>query len=214
MPLKKHDFVEIEYTGKLADGTIFDTTDAKIAKEQGFQGEYKPVIICIGEHHVLKGIDEFLVGKELGAYNIKLAPEQAFGKKDAQLMRMVPRSKFTEHKINPVPGLQVNMDGAVGTVKTVSGGRCVVDFNHPLAGQDVVYDVKVAKIVEDKKVQIESLLKLLLGVRAPKVEIAEKKATITLPAELPKQIADPLAKKIGELTGLEISFVTEEKAVK
>ena len=64
--ISKGDFVEIEYTGKVKeDGTIFDTTYEKVAKENQLHGhDFGPIVICIGEEHVLKGIDKNLEGKE------------------------------------------------------------------------------------------------------------------------------------------------------
>ncbi len=208
MPIKKHDFIELEYTGSFKDTKeVFDTTDVKVAKEAQIfseKGEYTPVIICIGEHHILRGIDEFLEGKEIGKYTLELPPEKAFGKKNMELVKMVPTNKFTEQGIRPVPNLRLNIDGYVGLVKSVSGGRTVVDFNHPLAGRDVVYDLKVIKIVADKKAQVESLMKILFGVKIP-VDVKEKKVTVTFPSELPEQIKAELAKKVLELTGLELA---------
>ncbi len=208
MAIKKHDFVEVEYTGRFKDTKeVFDTTSVKIAKEAQIfseKGEYAPVIICIGEHHILRGIDEFLEGKELGSYTLELPPEKAFGKKKMELIKMIPTNKFTEQDIKPIPNLRLNIDGQVGLVKSVSGGRTVVDFNHPLAGRDVVYDLKVIKLVTDKKVQVESLLKVLFGTEIP-VDVKEKKAVVSFPSELPEQIKMELAKKVSELTSLELS---------
>lgn len=215
MVINKKDFVEIEYTGRLKESNeVFDTTDEKTAKEAQIwsdKGEYKPVVICIGEAHILKGIDEFLEGKEPSVHKIELSAEKAFGKKDPKKIIMIPSNKFAEQGIKPVPGLRLNIDGFVGTVKTVTGGRCVVDFNHPLAGRDVVYDLKINKIVADKKAQVEALLKVLLGIREPKVELKEKKATITFPAEAPQQLLDELGKKIKELVDIEVAFSVEKK---
>jgi len=208
MPIKKHDFIEVEYTGRFKDTKeVFDTTSVKIAKEAQIfseKGEYAPVIICIGEHHILRGIDEFLEGKEVGSYTLELPPEKAFGKKKMELIKMIPTNKFTEQDIKPIPNLRLNIDGHVGLVKSVSGGRTVVDFNHPLAGRDVVYDLKVIKLVTDKKVQVESLLKVLFGTEIP-VDVKEKKAVVSFPSELPEQIKMELAKKVSELTSLELS---------
>jgi len=213
MPIKKHDFVELDYTGRLKEGSdVFDTTDAKTAKEAQIfseKNDYKPVIICIGEHQILKGIDEFLEGKELGNYKLELSAEKAFGKKDPKLVTMIPISKFAEQKIRPVPGLRLNIDNYVGIVKSVSGGRTVVDFNHALAGRDVEYELKVVRIVTDKKVQIEALLRILLGVKVP-VELNDKKAMITFPQELPEQLKTPLSKKLADLTGVEIEFAVKK----
>ncbi|MCI0617119.1 FKBP-type peptidyl-prolyl cis-trans isomerase, partial [bacterium] len=208
------DFIEIEYTGRLKDtNEVFDTTDVKTAKEAQIfseKGDYSPVIICIGEHQILKGIDEFLEGKEPGTYKLELPAAKAFGAKNPKLVTMIPTSKFAEQGIKPVPGLRLNIDNYVGIVKTVSGGRTVVDFNHPLAGRDVSYDLKVNKIITDKKTQVEALLRVLLGVKAP-VDVKEKKAVITFPSELPEPIQKELAKKITELTALEVEFAANKK---
>jgi len=213
MPIKKHDFVELEYTGRLKDtNDVFDTTDVKIAKEAQIfseKGDYSPIIICIGEHQILKGIDEFLEGKEPGKYTLELPSEKAFGKKDSKLVTMIPTGKFTEQGIKPIPDLRLNIDNHIGIVKSVSGGRTVVDFNHPLASRDVFYDLKVIKIVTDKKAQVEALLKVLLGVKVP-VEVKDKKVTITFPQELPEQLRAQLGKKIGDLTGAEIEFTVKK----
>ncbi len=213
MPIKKHDFVELDFTGRLKDtNEIFDTTDAKVAKEANIfseKGDYSPIVICIGEGHILPGIDEFLEGKEPGKFKLDLPAEKAFGKKNAKLIVMIPTSKFAEQGIQPVPGLRLNIDNRVGMIKTVTGGRCVVDFNHPLSGRDVIYELNVNKLITDKKTQVEAVLKVLLGLRSPKVSVAEKKAKVTLP-ELPKPLLDELSKKLKELTGLDIEYSFEK----
>jgi hypothetical protein len=88
----------------------------------------------------------------------------------------------------------------------------MTDFNHPLSGKDVVYEIKINKMVADKKTQIDALMKLLLGVKDAQITIHEDDAKILLKAELPKQVAEELAKKITELTGVKkVEFAKEEK---
>jgi len=214
MAFKKKDFVEVEYTGRLKESNdVFDTTDVEVAKKAQIfsqNSEYKPIIICIGEHHILKGIDEFLEGKELGVFTIELDADKAFGKKHADLVKMIPTSKFTEQEIKPVPGLRLNIDNLIGIVKTVSGGRTVVDFNHPLAGRDVVYEIKVNRIVSDKKEQVSALLRVLLGVSVP-IELKENKVSIAFPAEVPESLSKPLSDKIKDLTGCDVEFVVKKE---
>src|SRR3989338_7882631 len=146
-PIKKYDFVEIEYTGKLReDGAIFDTTDEKVAKEHNLHShsDYGPVVICVGEEQLLKGIDKSLEGKGIGdEYDADIRPEDAFGSKDARLIQLIPTNKFKQQKIQPMQGMQLNIDGMLGIVKTVSGGRTLVDFNHPLAGKELSYKIKI-----------------------------------------------------------------------
>src|SRR3989344_1222392 len=142
--IKKNDFVEIEYTGRLKESNaVFDTTQEKVAKENDLydkNADYSPLIICVGENHILRGLEEQMIGKETGKeYAFEVSSDNAFGRKDPKLIQLVPTNKFRQQNIQPFPGLQLNIDGVFGVVKTVSGGRCLVDFNHPLAGKDLVY---------------------------------------------------------------------------
>jgi len=86
----------------------------------------------------LKGVDDFLIGKEIGKYIIELSPEKAFGNRESKLVQMIPMKIFHQHKINPVPGTLFNFDNKVAKILTVSGGRVMVDFNNPLAGKDII----------------------------------------------------------------------------
>ncbi|HIJ11552.1 TPA: peptidylprolyl isomerase, partial [Candidatus Woesearchaeota archaeon] len=83
--IAKGDFIELHYTGKLLDGSVFDTTDEAIAKESGIHSprtKFGPTIICVGEKQLLPGLDAGLVGKKLGKHTIELQAQDAFGKRD------------------------------------------------------------------------------------------------------------------------------------
>jgi len=213
--IKKHDFVEIDYTGRI-EGRVFDTTSGKVAKDndifnKGFK--YKPMVICVGENQVIKGLDTRLDGKEVGKeYTFQIPAEEAFGKKDPKLLRMVPMSIFKEQNIEPMPGLQVNIDGMLGTIKRVGGGRAIIDFNHPLSGRDVEYKVKVNKIVTDKKEKLDSYLEYFLG--GAKTEIKENKAKVFFDKEIDEKIKDNLVKKCKELLGVEVEFLKKKEEPK
>jgi len=214
--IKKHDFVEIEYTGRIKeDNVIFDTTDEKVAKENDLHGhDFGPVIICLGEDQVLKGIDKGLEDKEIGKeYDIEIIPEDAFGKKNAKLIQLIPTNKFKKQNIQPMPGLQVNIDGMVGLVKTVSGGRTLVDFNHPLAGKDLSYKIKINKKITDDKEKLNGYVKISLGTKDFSAEIKENNTKITLKAEIPKEAQDKLSEKITELIPSikKVEFVFEKE---
>ena len=202
--VKKHDFVEIEYTAKIKeDGTIFDTTEEKVAEENGLHdkhSDYSPVVICVGENNILKGLEDQIIGKETGKeYMFEIESENAFGKRNAKLIQLIPTSKFRQQNIQPIPGLQLNIDGMFGIVKTVSGGRCMVDFNHPLAGKDLVYDVRIKKIVDDNAEKLKSLLKIHLQIKDAEIELQEDSANIKSKQNIPKQAQDEF-KKIVEHT--------------
>ena len=200
--VKKRDFVEIEYTGKIKEGNvIFDTTDEKVAKENNLHGhDFSPAIICLGEEQVLKGIDKNLEGKDVGReYEFDISPEDAFGKKNAKLIQLIPTTKFRQQSIQPMPGMQLNIDGMVGIVKTVSGGRTLVDFNHPLAGKELSYKVRINKKVIDNKEKLSGYIKLTLGTKDFEATVENGNAKIALKNKVPKEIQEELSEKIIEL---------------
>ena len=187
--IKKGEFIEVEYTGKLKDNNkVFDTTSEKIAKDSGIFNpgvNYGPVVICVGQGHLLKGLDNEVVGKEIGKdLHTEIKPEDAFGKKEAKLLKIVPTNIFKKQNINPAPGMQINIDGLFGIIKTVSGGRSVVDFNHPFSSKEVLYDYKINRIVTDDKEKISSYLILSLNCKPEgfSIDIKDKKATVILKA--------------------------------
>ncbi|TKJ17745.1 peptidylprolyl isomerase [Candidatus Woesearchaeota archaeon B3_Woes] len=214
--IKKQDFVEIEYTGKLKDeGYVFDTTDEKIAKENGLFNEkhtYGPVKIMVGNAQVLPGLDKFIEGKEPGTFKVELKPEQGFGKKNAKLLKLLPKSIFTKQEINPMPGLPVSIDDMEGMIKTVSGGRCIVDFNHPLSGKELQYDLKINRIVTDEKEKVEAMIELQLDKKDFEVKLEGENVTITLNTEVKKPLKDLLADMIKKFTKLkQVEFKDNKK---
>jgi len=212
MPIEKGNFVEITYTGKLKeDGQVFDTTHVDVAKEANIhdeQASYGPVIICVGERQIVEGVDDALVGREAGNFEMDIEPEKAFGRKDPSQIQMIPTQKFAKQNVKPFPGLQLNVDGRIGTVKIVTGGRILVDFNHPLSGKAVHYEVSVKRIVKGTQEQVEAVLKMF---RLPgEVAIEEKKVTITLPQALPEQASTPIGETIKRLVKLdEVAFAVK-----
>jgi FKBP-type peptidyl-prolyl cis-trans isomerase 2 len=210
-----HDFIEIEYTGKFADDTVFDTTSKETAEKNNIfspQIKYKPAIVCIGEKQLIPGLDSALLDKETEKnYTIELTPVEAFGKKDIKKIRLIPPVEFQKRNINPQPGMQIDMDGAVGRVIKASGGRILVNFNHPFAGREVVYEIKVNKKITDKEIKLKSFLELSFNIPDIKAEVKEDKAVVTLSLELPKPVQEELSKKLKEIVKLkEVSFKKEE----
>lgn len=181
MSIKEKDFIEIEFVGKTKDGEVFDSNVKeelqKLHKDHDHEIDPKPFIFCIGEGMFLKGIEDFLLNKNLGEYKIELTPEKAFGKRDVRLIQRMPAHIFHSQKINPTPGFSFNFDGRVGKVITVSGGRVMVDFNNPLAGKDVVYSIKVKRKVEDLNEKIKAFIDFLFR-QEFKFTVKDKKLTV------------------------------------
>ncbi|MEM4396078.1 MAG: peptidylprolyl isomerase [Candidatus Woesearchaeota archaeon] len=141
--IKKGDIVELSFTGRLENGEVFDTTDPNLIKNA------KNVIIKVGNNEVVKGLDEALENKEIGKeYEIIIPPEKGFGKRNPNLIKVYPINEFRKHKIEPYPGLALELDGAYARVKSVNGGRVTVDFNHPLSDHTLKYTFKIIKKFE------------------------------------------------------------------
>ena len=198
--IQKGYFIEIDYIGRIKQSDkIFDLTDEKAAKENNIYNEkakYGPVIICVGNNDIVKGLDNFLVGKEIGKYKIELEPEDAFGKKETGRMKIFSINHFWQQKINPMPGLQLNFDGIIGTVKSVTGGRVAVDFNHPLAGKQIVYEIDIKRIIEDNSEKLNWLAKLYLDAEA---SLEGDIAKISLKSAVPEELKNKIGNKIIEL---------------
>lgn len=215
--IKKRDFIEIDYIGRLKEtNEIFDLTNAEDAKKNNVYNDklkYSSKVVCVGNNILVKGLDEFLEGKECKNYTTELSAEKAFGKKDPKLMKLVSISIFRKQNIKPFPGLQVSFDGLMGIVKTVSGGRVIVDFNHPLAGRDVVYDIRIKRVVNDDKEKINALLEQIFG---KKIDFEFKNKKLTIKSVINTSLKEYVTKSIKECMQniKDVEFVTEIKEKK
>lgn len=184
MALQEGDFVRIRYTGRIG-GDVFDTTDEEIAKEEDVynqMAEYGPVTIRLGSRHILAGLEEELIGKEVGTEGeVEIPPEKAFGEHDENEVRSFPVTQFRE---KPEPGMRVSIEGREGMVISVIGRRAVVDFNHPLAGKSVHYTYSIVEKVEDQAEQIRGLIRIFA--RRSDIDIRITDGTVEL--ELPHDI--------------------------
>jgi len=225
MPLQKKDFIEIEFTGKIKDtGDIFDSNIKeeldKLHISQGHKNDHihetKPLIYCLGEGMFLEGVDNFLIGKETGKYVLELSSEKAFGKRRRELVKMIPIKIFFQHKINPVQGAVLNFDGKMGKVLSVSGGRVLVDFNHFLAGKDVIYEVNVKKIIQDIDEKIKSFNNFIFKQELKFSVVPDNKKVIYEIPESDKQLkifVGIFKEKFKEIFGMELE-ISGDKEIK
>ena len=203
--IQKHDFITLEYTGTLVDGRVFDTTSKEIAESKHLNAKDKtfgPVTICVGEQQVIPGFDEELIGRKIGEkYSITVPMLKAFGKKDVKKVQLVPLATFKEHKLNPHPGLQVDFDGKIGTVMRISGGRVMVNFNHPLSGRDLLYEFIIKGKITDSKDKISSFIANILQMDKRFITVVEndQKVTIQIPFEMPAPLIDVMTKKLTQI---------------
>ncbi|BAA30505.1 FKBP-type peptidyl-prolyl cis-trans isomerase [Pyrococcus horikoshii] len=221
MKVERGDVIRLHYTGRVKEtGQIFDTTYEEVAKEAGIynpKGIYGPVPIIVGAGHVISGLDKRLVGLEVGKkYTLEVPPEEGFGLRDPKLIKVFTMGQFRKQGIVPFPGLEVevttdNGRKMKGRVITVSGGRVRVDFNHPLAGKTLIYEVEIVEKIEDPIEKIKALIELRLPmIDRDKViiEVGEKDVKVNFG----EQDVDPKTLILGEiLLESDIKFLGYEK---
>ena len=190
MSIQKSDFIVVDYTGKVKEtGEVFDTTSEEIAKESKLYKEgdiYEPRLVVVGEGWVLKALDEALMGFKLNKKDsVEISPENAFGNRDPEKVKLVPLRRLAARGITPKLGAQIEYDKRLATVRTMGSGRVTLDFNPPLAGKTLVYDV----VVKNKLKTNEEKISALIHRRIPAVE-AEKFVFTVEKAEVNVNIPD------------------------
>jgi len=191
MPIKKDDFILINYTAKVKEtGDTFDTTNEETAKQTKLykEGEiYEPKLIVIGEGWVLKPLDEELTNlKPKKTTTIEIPPEKAFGPRDPEKVRMIPLRRLTNKGITPTLGQRIEYDGKLATVRTMGSGRVQLDFNPPLAGKTLIYEVTLKKKIETKNEKISALIHRRIpniDIKKFKLKLTKKTTIITIPEE-------------------------------
>lgn len=212
MVLQKKDFVEIEFTGKIKGGEIFDSNIKKDLEKLNPNENPKPLTFSLGEGMFMKGIDDFLIGKEIGKYTIELSPEKAFGPRVKEFVQMVPIKLFQSQNVRPVPGAVFNFDGRIAKILSVSGGRVMVDFNNPLAGKEVIYEINILKKVDDLNEKAKSLIDFLFR-RELKFSIQDKKVIIEVEKNFAKFI-EMFKDKFKDILDLELEVKEIENTPK
>ncbi len=183
MPIQKGDFIKLSYTGKLENGTVFDTTDANVAKEYGIyneQASYGPETVVVGKGFVVAGLDEDLEGKDIGYKGtVTIPPEKGFGMRRIDQIETIPVKKFRE----PIrPGVRVNVGGRTGTVESIAGGRARVNFNSPLAGETLIYEYTIDSSIENRDEKVAAILRMFTG-KDIEHTIGDGKVTIEVPKD-------------------------------
>ena len=140
-PVKHGDTVRVHYTGKLTDGTVFDSSLNE-----------EPLEFTLGEGQVILGFEEAVVGMNPGQSKItKVRADKAYGAYREDMVMVLNRNQLPAH-IQPEVGQQIEMrheDGTafIVTVMDVSESSVTLDANHPLAGKDLRFDIELLEIV-------------------------------------------------------------------
>lgn len=216
MVLKERDFIEIEFTGKTEDGEIFDSNIKEDLEKANLTVDAKPFIFALGQEMFLKGVDNYLIGKpeESKSYEIPLSAEESFGKRNPNLIERIPSYAFKKQNINPVPGVMFNFDGRLGKVIAASGGRVVVDFNNPIAGKNVIYNIKILRKVEDLKEKVEALNDFFFRKKID-FDLDKEKNKIKIKPDSKERVLIELFKeKFKEILGVDLEIEEPKKEEK
>ncbi len=137
---KEGDTVKVHYTGKLQDGTVFDSSD-----------EREPIEFTIGEGQVISGFEQAVVGMEPGETKTTTVPaDEAYGSHRDEMLLEVEREQFPED-IQPETGQQLQISQPDGrtffvTISDVSESSVTLDANHPLAGKDLTFEIRLVEV--------------------------------------------------------------------
>jgi FKBP-type peptidyl-prolyl cis-trans isomerase 2 len=140
MSVKNGDKVKVEYTGKLDDGNVFDTSEGKA-----------PIEFEVGTKKVIPGFEKAVLGMKKGEEKeVKIKPEDAYGVINPDFVKKIPRTMLPPGQ-EPKPGMMLLMKSKEGQqiparIAEVSDKEITIDLNHPLAGKTLNFKIKVVDI--------------------------------------------------------------------
>ncbi len=201
--MKEGDFIRIDYIGKVSEsGDIFDLTKERVAKEKGIHNpnfKYGPIPVILGAHHIVKGLENELMKMKIGQKKkITIKPEDALGERKPELIRLVPLSEFKKRDIDPFPGMPIVQNNMRGRILSVSGGRVRVDFNHPLAGKTLEYEVEIKERITVVKEKIIAILELFLKFEKDEINVTIKKEILEIRIDKKKDVPKTIKKVIAD----------------
>jgi len=179
MPLQKGDFILIDYVAKVKEtNEVFDTTKDDVAKKEHLHKEgqiHEPELVVVGEGWVLKALDEALATMEVNKpQTVEISPDKGFGQRDPEKIKRVSIKQLYAKEINPVVGARIEYQGKNATIRSVGAGRVLLDFNPPLAGRTLIYDVTI----NSKLDKVPEKIGALIHRRVPVVEQDKFKLTL------------------------------------
>jgi peptidylprolyl isomerase len=138
--IKKGSRIKIHYTGRLKDGTVFESNIGD-----------SPLEFTVGKGKVIKGFENAVLGMKAGeAKTVTIKPADAYGSKDQSLIWVLEAGDFPEGEILE-PGKEVSFrhpDGhdEEGRITEIKDGKITVDGNHPLAGRNLTFEIRIASV--------------------------------------------------------------------
>lgn len=146
--VKKGDTVKVHYHGKLTDGTTFDSSEGR-----------EPLEFEVGGGMVIPGFDTGVSGMAIGEKKtITIPADEAYGPKQEEMIMEFPKDRFPEDMV-PEAGMQLNMSNEQGqnfpvVIVEIRDEVVILDANHPLAGEDLTFDLELVEIIGSKSLII------------------------------------------------------------
>ncbi|MEX2671466.1 MAG: peptidylprolyl isomerase [Phycisphaeraceae bacterium] len=137
---KQGDTVKVHYTGKLTDGTVFDSSLQR-----------EPITFTLGEGQIIPGFEKAVEGMEPGEKtSITIPADEAYGQRDEEAVAKIERSQLPED-LKPEVGQQLQVqkpDGQPVAVRVaeVDDDSITIDTNHPLAGKDLAFELELVEV--------------------------------------------------------------------
>lgn len=155
MTIATGDSVTLEYTGRLDDGTIFDTSLEEVANETGLaesqpDREYAPLTVEVGAGEIIPGLEEALTGFEQDeTYTVTIPPEEAYGEWTEEQVEEYDADEFRQMLEGQTPeeGAYIQTpQGGLAEIVHVDDETVRVDFNHSLAGETLEFEVEIVDV--------------------------------------------------------------------
>lgn len=143
---QKGDKVKVHYHGTLRSGETFDSSNGR-----------EPLEFELGTGQVIKGFDEGVKGMQVGdKKTVEIAVGDAYGEKQEEMIIEFPKDQFPPD-VNPEAGAQLMMSNGSGqqfpvTIAAVKEDSVILDANHPLAGQDLIFDLELVEIIPASRI--------------------------------------------------------------
>ncbi|MEM3838958.1 MAG: peptidylprolyl isomerase [Candidatus Micrarchaeaceae archaeon] len=216
MSFSDGDFIKVEYSAwRASDGSMVYTTQREIAEKNGIYNKdrtYKPAIVIIGKHTVVKGLEDAIRNMNVGeSKKVEIEPEDAFGQRNPDLVRVMHASDFRKRDIDPVPGLQVDLDGTPAVITAVNSGRVTIDANHPLAGEKMTYEIKVVSKIESDREKVEELVNAS-GIKADSIKFENGVAELHFGESADRNAADYFISKNAAVRAI-LDFIPKANKV-
>jgi len=138
--VKKGDTIKVHYHGKLVDGTTFDSSEGR-----------EPLEFEVGSGMVIPGFDDGVTGMAVGdKKTVTIPADEAYGPKQEDMIMEFPKERFPAEMV-PEVGMQLNMNNGQGqsfpvVIVEVQESVVILDANHPLAGQELIFDLELVEI--------------------------------------------------------------------